>query len=573
MSVAVQIDGAAELITSAASMTETTFLEAGQQLEGSAARLQKLTGVFGRLQQELTGPELQAASRGLAQVAAQVTTVAQARSGDRDLLARLGKLATAVDDSVSKMRTEVGTIGVLTVNARIVAAGLGAAGGDFLGYVAEIAPSLAATQSNLEQFDTELTAVSRHLATARAGEVAFDKGHGRAVEALPPRLLGGIEVIGTRRHQAAESAATVGQRAGQISNRIGSAILALQIGDATRQRIEHSQAAAQLFAELLRGADLGEPLWSALDEAGRRQLVARGCRLEAALLDDAADEFEREVATVVAALRDLAAEAAEIVRLGTETFAGSDGGSPFLRELEADINQVGSIFDSFRSARALADEVMGSVVEIASRLARHIGTVRSLEADIRIMGFNTTFKCGRLGEKGRPLAIISQELRACSMRTGVAAAAVTSDVESIVTSARELTAEERRARGGEVEAVTKVMADSIALLREAGEALATALAALAADGTEVTRMIDATIERMTARGEIGDALRAAADRLTSYADGIAAEQDISAAEAALFGRLTGRYTMAREREVHARVTGAMPAAAVETPASIDDMLF
>jgi hypothetical protein len=577
MTVSVQIDHAADLIASAASMTERSFLEIGQRLETSATRLQNLTRIFDRLQEELTGAELQEATRGLGEVAAQVTTVAHARSGDHDLLAQIDALAAAIDNSVGKMRTEVGTIGVLTVNARIVASGLGAAGGDFLGYVAEIAPSLALTQTNLQHFDRELASVAQHLATARAGEIAFDKGHGQAVEALPPRLLSGVAVIGERRHQAAESASAVRQRASQIGARIGSAILALQVGDATRQRIEHGQTAARMFTDLLRGADLGEPAWSQLDDAERQWLVGQGCRLEAALLADAADEFERDVATVVSALQNLAADAGEIVRLGTETFTGSDGDSSFLRDLEADINQVGGVFESFRTARATADEVMGSVLDIATRLSKHIGTVRSLEADIRIMGFNTTFKCSRLGDAGRPLAVISQELRACSGRTGIAASTVTADVESIVTTARQLTGEDRAARADGIATVTQVMAASIDRLQAADENLAVALSTLAADGTEVAGLLGETVDRITVRGEIGEALRAAAAILAhmaeTAAEAVPAEHDIADAREVMFAKMARRYTMAREREIHAQVIGGPTTAPVAAEGSIDDMLF
>jgi len=53
--------------------------------------------------------------------------------------------------------------------------------------------------------------------------------------------------------------------------------------------------------------------------------------------------------------------------------------------------------------------------------------LRELEADIRIMGLNTTLECGRLGVPGRPLSAIAQELRDCGSRTASHAAAALTD--------------------------------------------------------------------------------------------------------------------------------------------------
>jgi len=118
----------------------------------------------------------------------------------------------------------------------------------------------------------------------------------------------------------------------------------------------------------------------------RQALAAAGCALQAAQLVDAADEFSREVGSVHATLGQLSADAHEIVHLSRTIYGTSGhGDGPFLKELEDNVLQAHTLLTGFHAARVSADRAMGSVLEIAARLTEHIGTVRAVESDIRIM--------------------------------------------------------------------------------------------------------------------------------------------------------------------------------------------
>ena len=214
----------------------------------------------------------------------------------------------------------------------------------------------------------------------------------------------------------------------------------------------------------------------------------------------------------------------------------------------------------------------------AQRLVGHIAAIRAMEADIRIMGLNTTLKCGRLGAIGRPLSVIAQALRECGTRTAGLAAAVLVELQHMLTSAASLT-ESAREQGESVAAgVVRGMTEAVQRLNETGQRLVSALAGLDADSDAVGRLLASAVERFTVRHEISKVLRqAAADclRLGEPEDGVDAGVGAASPEHIL-ARIAGGYTMAREREVHARfapLSGAEVAAPRSAEAELADMLF
>jgi methyl-accepting chemotaxis protein len=347
--------------------------------------------------------------------------------------------------------------------------------------------------------------------------------------------------------------------------------MSLQIGDATRQRIEHTEEAASLFLEIL--ASGGD--WRGLDDSERQELVATGCKLQAMLLDDAAVEFDRDVATVLTSLQELASDAREIVRLGSSALGATDRrGNSFLLELESDVSAARGLLEGFKTSDTSANDMMASVLDAATRLTTHIGTIQSLEADIRIMGFNTTLKCARLGDVGRGLSVIAHELRAHSHRTAVEAEAITGDVDAIIGAAKALGGRDQAQRAEDIAAIVMAMSDSITQLKAAGDNMASALHSLMADGDTVASLLDETVTRMAGHKEIGAALRAASAGFEKLSAALPpAGGSESEARTRMLAQLAKSYTMAREREVHALITGTAPASGTSAPHSVDDMLF
>ena len=557
------LDGIAGAIKAASASTEARFLDIGRRLENSVETVTTLTRTFDTLSDELKSENLQRATRDLSQIATRVAALAQAQGTDVGVFTKLTELTAAIEGRVARMGKSVKGVSMLATNAKIAAAHIADASVDFAGFATEINRTLRLAQISLDQFAAELTGVSRQLQAAIARQSALDDYQTEAVRAIPLRLGRSVDAIDGRSKAAIKTASAVGEGTQRIGKRIGDAVMALQIGDITRQRIEHVEYALGLLVEV--------------PPPAADALAGLCCRLQSAQLADTADEFDQEVQRILASLQALAGDAREIVRLGHDAF-GAKGArrGTFLGELEEEVGAVSTLLDSFRSARAEADQIAVSISTATTRLVTHISAVRSLEADIRIMGLNTSLKCDRLGAIGRPLAIIAQELRLYANEIASEASEVMTDLDQLVARAGALSGRAEDDRTADIASIAEIMAHSLSRLTTAGQALAGALGTLEHDGNVVAASLQETAVRTSVHEEIGRALRLAGTELADVAPEPVSEPGPVGPEAErLIERIAASYTMERERAILDRQVPGRSHQRGPEPASadLDDILF
>ncbi|MEA1672028.1 chemotaxis protein [Nitrospirillum sp. BR 11163] len=561
------LDTVAKAIRAASTSTDARFLDIGRRLETSVDILTALTRTFDTLSDEMKGEDLRLAAQDLSQVARFVSALIQ--GDETDSFRTLTALVTAIGGRVARMDKSIKGVGMLATNAKIAAAVIGDTSAEFMNFATEIRRTLGLAQSSLDQFAAELAGVGRHLQAAATDQSALDARQATAIRTVPERLAHSIGTVVDRGQRGSAIAATVGQRSKDIARRIGEAVMALQVGDITRQRMEHVDYALSLVAEM---PGQSSPSWT--DTAGGPTFDGAAaaarfcCRLQAAQLDDTADELAQEIGQILTSLHELARDACEILGLGRDAFGASGNAQgTFVGELEGEVGEVDTLLNGYGAARRQADEVAASVSEATTRLASQIGTMRALEADIRIMGLNTSLRCGRLGTVGRPLSIIAQELRVYANEIAVEANGVMSELDQVAAIAASLSGQARAAAAADAATMANVMTRSIARLEAAGQNLATALQTLERDGERVVCLLRETVDRTASHGEIGEVLRQAATDLAVLAPGPHIG-DVPVQAEPLIGLMARSYTMARERQVLDRYAPGRAQPPVETPSQV-----
>jgi hypothetical protein len=566
----------ADALAAPASLVESRFLAIGQSLEQAVGILARLAELCQALLAELQSAELVQARQDLSAAAAHIELFSSAQQGDVAALEQLAGMTATLGRRMTQMREVGREVDVLAMNARLVAATMGEAGRDFLLFAGEIRRSAALAQDNLAAIGGELAAAGEHLSAARSSVVSFADRNAATLRDIPRRLAANVAALAQRARQAGETTSVVVERSEDVARHVASAIVALQLGDITRQRIEHMQAAAGSLRQVLLAEGDG-PL-PPLEEAQQGALLAIGCRLLGAQLLDTAEELDQEAERIGQRLGRLAADARAIGRLGEQAHAVADASHrSFLTALEADVRETQALFDGLRTAHADADRRIAAVLETAGRLAGHMATIRSVEADIHIMGLNTTLKCGRLGTIGRALGAIAQELRACGGRTATLAGAVLADSQLLSSLASKLADGKEARHGASIDSVAEEMVAALAPLGHTGRKLTEVLSGLEQDSAAVANLLDAAAADFAVRHDIGEVLRQVAAEAASIAEQIDRPGAEVAGPADLLLALVSRgYTMARERTVHQQCTSALPAAgAAPAPAEADlaDLLF
>lgn len=561
-------------------MAEGKFLAIGHALERAVAILAALAAAFDALLAEMQGSAVTEARQDLTAAAADAVVLADAPSANAAGLARLTTMSGSIGGCMHAMGRIVRDIDVLAMNARLIAAGMGGAGSDFLDFAGAIRRSANLAQTRLDAVTHELTDLDTHLEAARSGVATFLNCHQESLRAIPVRLTAALAALHAQDRLAAAATATVGHRLSDAYNEVAAMIVALQLGDITRQRVEHMVIAAtglQMLAEQPNG--------------GRNGLVALGSRIAAAQLRDTADELDLEAERIAARLAGLAEGARAIGRLSAQTYGGADHAhSHCMAKLAEDVRDTQTLFERVCLARDETERRIAGVLDAAGRLVAHIRTLGRIEADIRIMGLNTTLKCSRLGSIGRPLSVIAQELRDGGGQVMLQASMASEQVQQLVALAGSLTSTWPAAIGtdagledgaqpaspngsGAGEVVGDQMLAAFGCLSHAGEALANALGELQRDSVTASGLLETAAAGFSVHRDISEVLRSSADALSALAEE-AVDADInSTSRNALLAQFAATYTMAREREVHRRFAPDAPLDVPTAADALEDMLF
>ncbi len=576
------LDRTVNSIRAASAATEARFVTIGERLESSIGTLAGLTNTFHTLSAELTGPDLQQATDNLSTVATRVSTLAKAQTSGVEAFRALLGLVPVIEGRIARMGKSVDGVAMLATNAKIAAANIGDGSIEFSRFAAEISRTLQLAKISLEQFSSEFTSVGRLLHAGMQTQTTSEERQAAAVQAIPARLAESVGAIVTRADGTATIATTVSQRSERIVKRISDAVMALQIGDVTRQRLDHVDYALGLLDDIQNttGAAARQTgaEWTALSR-GDYDAVSQAChRLQAGQLNDAADKLKNDAHEIIASLQDLAAEAQKILQLSHDAVGATQSRQgTFLGRIKDQIDEVTTLLANFRTARQEADHVARSVCEATSHLTKHLAVVREMEADIRIMGLNITFKGSRLGSTGLPLSIIARELRVYSNEIAAEAAEVTTDLDQVLAFALGLSTQDQHEATAEIESITDIMAAALQRLSDVNRSLEFAFQTLEQDGQKVSTLLTDAIGRTKVHEEIVQTIRQAARDLSEAARG-SAGYDVAQAPAQvlwMFESIADSYTMDAERQVIATCgpRGLPIREAPAADASLEDIFF
>jgi hypothetical protein len=288
-------------------------------------------------------------------------------------------------------------------------------------------------------------------------------------------------------------------------------------------------------------------------------------------LEHAVRDFVAEVVALKENLGLLSAEAAGTERDARHLFLDDSGQTSFMTALRMEADAASRTLLTYADAEA---DVLCQVESVAAGFSAMVGdldTVHSIDADMRIMGLNASLKCGRLGQQGRALGVVAQELRACSRRTQETAAIITDAITEAGASANDLA---RHAQQGHANAQELQQAIDAAMvsLGETGDALFVALDKVLGGCASVSALMDGAAGGIT----IHDHLQRNAAPLLASLDSIAASLGntglpIPDLQDDVRRLLASHYTMASERIIHGIDDPA--AQPVEACADIDDLFF
>ncbi|MFN7130364.1 MAG: hypothetical protein ACK4OJ_15015, partial [Brevundimonas sp.] len=233
-------------------------------------------------------------------------------------------------------------------------------GADFAAFATEMVELGRDAARIVAEFSRSHRTLVGALEIAANANDQFRRKHGQTLAAISARLGGQLATVEAHRVRAMADLAESGRMSAAISARIGDAVSALQIGDITRQRLEHVE-------EALHGLDEGA-------HSGMTQALV--LRLQQAQLDETGADFGREMGSFAGALASLASDARRVLDEGrSQSEALLANGGTALAGLVADLGSMVALLADFEEMRARLAGLRAEVGECVSGMQARMETI------------------------------------------------------------------------------------------------------------------------------------------------------------------------------------------------------
>ncbi|HWV21702.1 MAG TPA: hypothetical protein VN036_11785 [Devosia sp.] len=537
---------------------EEAFVAVGSRLSEGAAMLNRLTRQFEALPAALQGEEVSEASSQLRDVARTALQLTEDFAKEKADLTRLVEVVSAANGPIAVLRRTVKMIGIVSINARVTAAGIVGDSDDFEVFTTDISTLSDSARTTIHDFSMVYRQLVAEVDQAASQRDRFDAAHAHTLTELAHNLNETLEALDRQRQSAVESSAETGRVSRQIVGRIGSAVMALQVGDSTRQRLEHVEAGLDCLAEIAGG-----------DEPLSAEALTAISLLEQEQLRATAADFAGEVGEAEEALRALASDAGTIMMRSRSLYGDGENEASALTVLSAQLRVATEILRDCEMERSKLEAVAAAVQQTVSILLGHVAAVQDIEANMRLVSLNAAVRCAQLGPRGASLTVIASQLRELTTETVVAAEAAMAQLDEASALAGAFGAAAGGDNAGQIGRLEQQANHAMTLLTRLDEGLSAAMDSLNADGPKVIGLLQAAARGIDGQSRLAESM----DDIALQIAALSSEPmpgELTAELLPVLERLRKTYTMEAERHIHSRLFGSAGAAPAEEAAS-DDM--
>ncbi|KQW24220.1 hypothetical protein ASE36_21405 [Rhizobium sp. Root274] len=549
---------------------EQRFLDGGTVLVAVLDVFGGLLTSLGGISDALREDEAAEATEELLSTAALIADLPAQQQDMRERFVLIGDYGQALSNEVLAMEDTLRYLRTFAVTAKITGAGIA----DFAGFAEEIVERIQFATQEVKSFGERISALQGLIDRARTGSDGLTR-HDHAIPAIVEDLGRNANAIQTQRNSLAQLAAQVTGLAMKVQGRLASTLSSLQIGDVTRQRLEHCQTAFDIAEGHLATAAAHD-----LSAEDRERVILLVTQLVRDQLIAMSEEFRAECATIVSNIGAFSNDVTVLMdlqnsMLPTTSEAANRSAMGLVREsLETARSLVGGIEQSAGEAQRLSATVGGMVKD----LVESVETIQIVRTDIQYMALNTNLRCSKLGEESRAINVVTNELRTFSARLDDVTDRALGHLRLLDEQAAGLSKSETGESGERDPDLVARIEIALAHVTQAGDALDGKLHDLQDKGQEIAIKVAKATAGLDFHQELtvilGDCVSLAAEAIVAEPTCDGLEPILSGISAEIFRT----YTMKSERDIHCAIFGAAGADTEEMQAPpaqhmTDDELF
>lgn len=525
----------ADIIAALTTHFDTASLALGDAvttIDQVVTALQEVAGVFDTGEAATAVGNLKEAAENLRTVTAHADTRAHAVAEIRSSSARL---RTCAGDILRCIQV----LDIYGMNVKINASGAE----EFMDFADRMRGKLYAASGEVQSLDKTLALLESSLCEMIRNDALLVDECAKVVPQVPDRLMRDAEAL--EKHQAGlvRLAQATNDVARAIRTELGLAISAIQIGDRVRQRLEHVMFGCEL-AENSAGAD---------DEDVARVAALQGhfLPLLGALTRAAAAEFGEDADALVASLHRLKESAVQLTALRGPD--GDNSGAGFLELLKCGIAEangmIAQLSQADRQGAATREQVMATVDDVAAQMA----AITELRLEVRNMAINIGLRCRNVGELGRPIAVVANEIRSYSDRLDLIVSTISKAEASLIESSSQISGQGSGGSGS-----VGQLSEFVEVIGACDSRTAVSLDLVDRSAGNVQSALDRAIADLEQiAGSAGRFAGMASLLELPEACGAADSEEIRSALQEMSDALFAKYTMSAERDIHRSMLVAM----------------
>lgn len=529
---------------------EQSFLDGGNVLIAVMEAVSGLTEILDGIVNLLDPHATSQVFEGMKTVVSDLAELPDIADRKQVALTRISGLCDSVHTRVEDMREIIRYLRTIAVTVKITGASIP----EFSGFADEIRERIQTVSEEISRFGDQLVAMRNRLGTANASSAGVIKDFASAI----PQLVGNMDrssvALAEQQKRMAASAFQLKQITGSIQSKIATVLSALQIGDVTRQRIEHVMSMFETFD----GFKASEEAKS-IDAAVLAELGKTIASLARAQLEESVDELHQKCASISTNIASFTVDASQVLSLRDDLAGhGRPSEDNILEGMRDDLGQASALSVKVSERTRELDHVVTSVGESTQALISGIATIRKIKLDIFYMALNSNLACTRLGDAGRSVNVASGELRIFADKLEGPAEGIVLQMQEIE-AAKDLLTSDNAQKGSGIDEpleLARFAVDKVA------DGMSVGLEALSGKGDAVFDCIEKAIRTLDFRSDLGDVLDdclkiAAIEDVGTTAPLPAGHEAIDL----LSSRIFKTYTMVQERTIHQRffpVTEAAP---------------
>lgn len=348
-----------------------------------------------------------------------------------------------------------------------------------------------------------------------------------------------------------------------ISRSTGQIVVSLQIHDSVSQRVEHITAALDDARRLLSNVSMNDQN----DDDFCKSITAVDSNLDIqqSQLEKIIDDIEQVLQNSTRAFQaigetvsDVTANIQQIVRGEESDHSKIEGGTGSIESLKTATEKIQELIrqgsDVFGELKAIGRDATTAV----GRIGDYMEQIRTVNFDIHLKSLNATFKSIHLGDRGRAIGVLVQEIKELATQSNELVEQTESVNSMIMKQADELQdfLQSASADGENTAAAasSSELDKSIQGITKSGKMYAEHSDVMSGLSRDLGNMIAAARDRLAFLKPFADRLRRQQNQLiecrAQIEPWIIADDKVTMLDEA---RLTERYTMAQERHIHKTV--------------------